>query len=204
MAWACAVGLICSAVLLHIFQVQSMAVRYAIGAGSVYFVGFVLGGWWYARWWNAQMQQTTERPQHASMDDQLEYQQEQEAIGKKFSALDWVGDLGSGLGDDPLSAILAVFVLIGVLLLAGLLLGYLPIIVTDVLAGYLAEIVLEFVIGAVLVRRVLKPRALDGYWAFMLHKTWLWGVFMTVVFGVFGFAVQRAFPDAVTLLQAIR
>jgi hypothetical protein len=204
MAWACAVGLICSAVLLHVFRVQSMALRYAIGAGSVYFLGFVLGGWWYAKWWNAQRQQAAEMPQHASAKDQLAYQQEQEAIGKKFSAFEWVGDLGSGLGEDPLSAILAVFVLIGVVLVAVLLLGYLPLILTDVLAGYLAEIVLEFVIGAVLVRQVLRPRGLDGYWTFMLKKTWVWGLLMMVVFGGLGFAVQRTFPDALTLLQALR
>lgn len=204
MAWACAVGVGSSALLLHVFHLQSMAVRYTLGAGAVYFVGFVWGGWWYARWWNAQRQHAAELPQHASVEDELAYQQEQEAMGKKFSAFDWVGNLGSGLGDDPLSALLAIFVLIGVLLIGVLLAGYLPIIVTDVLAGYLAEIVLEFVIGAVLLRRVLKPRALHGYWAFMLKKTWLWGLFMMGVFGILGYSVQSTFPDALTLLQALR
>lgn len=195
--------------MLHILGIHSMAQRYAIGAGAVYFLGFVVGGWWYARWWNAQRQCASEMPMHATPEDQLKYQQEDEGIRKKFSKFQWMGDgldIGVESGDDPLSALIGIVVLIffGVFILLFLLmfLGYLPYFATDLLAGYLAEILLEFVIGGLLVRRVLLPRSLDSYWRYVVKKTWLYGAFTVTVFGAVGHVIQQLRPDALTLLQA--
>lgn len=203
MGWACAVGLGASALMLHVFQLHSMAVRYTIGAGAVYFLGFVWGGWWYAKWWNGQRQLAVTVPQHASATDQVAYHQGQEAIRKKFSFFDGL-DWGIGGGDDPLSALIAIIVLILGVAFILLFLGYLPLLATDLFAGYMAEIVLEFVIGGLLVRRILKPRPLDDYWSFMVKKTWMAGFLLMLVFGVVGYVVQSANPDAVTLLQLLR
>ena len=200
--WASSVGILTSAVLLRVFNIHSMAVRYSIGAGAVYFLGFVLAGWWYARWWNLRKTEPSkELPAHATVQEQLEYDQEQEKIQKNIEFPDF---LSGASGDDPLSFLLAV---VGILILLVALLffaGYLPMLATDAFAGYLAEVVLEFVIGAFVMRRILKPRSLDDYWRVMIRKTWLAGLLVVVVFGSLGYALQQANPAAKTLLQALR
>lgn len=203
MVWAVSVGFATSAVLLHAGAVHSLALRYTLGAGAVYFLGFVLGGWWYAKWWNARRHFVTEMPQHASTAEVLEYQQTEEAARKKFEWFDWLGDFGS-LGDDPLSAVLAVLMLLGLAIILLLLMGYLPVIATDAFASFLAEVVLEFVIGAIIARRIFKPRVLADYWGIMLRKTWLAGVLLMVVSGAVGYVIQALNPDALTLFQVFR
>lgn len=203
MAWAVSVGFATSAALLHAGAVHSLALRYTLGAGAVYFLGFVLGGWWYAKWWNARRHLTTEMPQHANTAEVLEYQQTEEAARKKWEWFDWVGDFGS-LGDDPLSAVLAVLMLLGLGVILLVLMGYLPVIATDAFASFLAEVVLEFVIGAIIARRVLKPRVLEDYWSIMVRKTWWAGVLLMVVSGAVGYLIQSLNPDALTLFQAFR
>ena len=200
--WVVGVGVLTSATLLHLFNVHSMAVRYAVGAAAVYFLGFVLAGWWYAKWWNlCKAELTKDLPVHATVQEQLDYDQAQEKIRKKMEFPDL---LSGASGDDPLSFLLA---MIGILILLVALLffaGYLPLVATDAFAGYLAEIVLEFVIGGFVMRRVLKPRLLDDYWRIMIGKTWLAGLLVIVVFGSLGFALQQANPKAKTLLQVLR
>nr|WP_315239770.1 hypothetical protein [uncultured Albidiferax sp.] len=198
--WASAIGLCTSAALLHLFHVHSMAVRYAVGAGAVYFVGFVWGGWWYARWWNGRRALGDRLPAHATADEQVAYDQSVDAMRKKLGKFDGLGDFFS-VGDDPLSALLFVIGLIGAAVLLAFFLGYLPVLTADLLAGYLAEIVLEFVIGGLLVRRILRPRQLDQYWRFIVGKTWMLGILLVVVFGAFGAAIQYVNPAAKTLLQ---
>ncbi len=203
MAWAASVGFATSALLLHAGAVHSLALRYTLGAGAVYFIGFVLGGWWYAKWWNARRGLVADMPEHASTTEALEYQQAEDAARKKFEWFDWLGDFGS-LGDDPLSALVAVFMLLGVVVVLALLMGYLPVLATDAFASFLAEVILEFVIGAVIARRVLKPRVLDDYWGITLRKTWLVGLLMMVVCGGAGYGIQRMNPEALTLFQLFR
>ncbi len=179
-----------------------MAIRYALGAASVYFLGFVLAGWWYARWWCSR--KTTflsELPSHATVQEQLDYEQEQDKVRKKMEFPDL---LSGASGDDPFSALLTVIGILVLLVAVLFLAGYLPMIATDAFAGYLAEVVLEFVIGGFVMRRVLKPRPLDDYWQIMLGKTWLAGLLVIVVFGSLGYALQQANPEAKTLLQALR
>ena len=203
-AWIAAIGLTSSLLLLHGFHIHSMAVRYSLGAAAVYFLGFVVGGWWYANWWNDRKATTVrEMPVHASTEEQREYEQEQERIRKKVDGFSWIGDFGVG-GDDVISVFLGIVFLLVFFLLALLLAGYLPMLLTDMMAGYLAEIVLEFVIGAVIYRRVLKPQPVDGYWTFALRKTMLAGVFMVVLFGVFGYGLQQINPQAQTFVQVFR
>lgn len=204
MAWAAAVGLASSAVLLHGVGVHSLAVRYAVGAGAIYFLGFVAGGWVYARWWNRSQEAARAELQHADAVDFLAYGQQEERIRKRFQWGDGV-DLGGGWsGDDPLSAILAVLVLVMLAALALLALGHFPLLATEALAGFLAEVVLEFVIGAVIARRVLKPRSLDDYWVVMLRKTGLAGLALVIAAGFTGWLLQTLQPEAATLFQVFR
>lgn len=202
MLWASAIGLVTSALLLHGLHVHSMAVRYAIGAGSIYFLGFVVGGRIYVQWWNGPRHLTPDFPTHASTEEEVQYDQAIESKRQRLSQFSWAGDLGS-LGDDPLSALLAVIWCITALIALALVAGYLPLMATDLLAGYLAEIVLEFLIGSLLLRRVLKPRPLDDYWGFVVRKTWVAGVFMVLAFAGFGAMVQSINPTAKTVLQAL-
>lgn len=204
MAWAAAVGLASSAVLLHGVGAHSLAVRYAVGAGAIYFLGFVAGGWVYARWWNRSQDAARAALQHADAADFLAYAQQEERIRKRFQWGDGV-DLGGGWsGDDPLSAILAVLVCVMLAALALLALGHFPLLATEALAGFLAEVVLEFVIGAVIARQVLKPRSLDDYWVVMLRKTWLAGLALVIAAGFTGWVLQTLQPEAATLFQVFR
>lgn len=204
MAWAAAVGLASSAVLLHGVGVHSLAARYAVGAGAIYFLGFVAGGWVYARWWNRSQDAARAALQHADAADFLAYAQQEERIRKRFQWGDGV-DLGGGWsGDDPLSAILALLVFVMLAALALLALGHFPLLATEMLAGFLAEVVLEFVIGAVIARQVLKPRSLDDYWVVMLRKTWLAGLALVIAAGFTGWLLQTLQPEAATLFQVFR
>ena len=184
--------------------VHSMAVRYAAGAGAIYFLGFVAGGWVYAHWWNRTMGAARAALQHADTADFLAYSRQEERIRKRFQWGDGL-DLGGGWsGDDPRSAVLVGLVFVLLVALALLALGHLPLLATEMLAGFLAEVVLEFVIGAVIARRVLKPRSLDDYWAVMLRKTWLAGLALVIAAGFTGWLLQTLQPDAATLFQVFR
>jgi hypothetical protein len=200
--WASTIGVVTSAVLLHGLDVHSMAVRYAVGAGAVYFLGFVLGGRIYLQWWNIQHRSSPQFPEHASTAEEVQYDQAIESKRKQLSNFSGWGDLAS-LGDDPLSALLAVIWAIAALIAVVLVAGYLPLMATDLLAGYLAEIILEFLIGSLLLRQVLKPSSLDDYWSLMVRKTWVAGVFIVLVFAGFGAMAQSLNPTAKTLLQAL-
>lgn len=200
--WALVVGLLVDLLLLHGLHVHTMALRYAAGAGAMYFFGFLLGGWWYALWCARRDRRIEAFLQHATPAERADY-----AAGRKKKSeygewLDGLPDLGAM--DDPVSIVLG---LIGLALAAVglfLLASWLPLLAADALAGYLAEIVLEFVIGAAFYRHVAKPRPLDAYWGFMLRRTGLVGLLVIVLAGAAGHVVQGFTPDARTLGQVLR
>lgn len=204
MAWAATVGLASSALLLHVVGVHALAVRYAAGAGAIYFLGFVAGGWVYARWWNQSREAAHAEFHHADVAETLAYLEQEERIRKRFQWGDGLDFGGGWSGDDPLSAILAILFFLVLAALAVLVLGYFPIFATEALAGFLAEVVLEFVIGAVIARRVLKPRSLVDYWVVMLRKTWLAGLVWVVGAGAAGWLLQTLQPEALTVFQVFR
>lgn len=201
MAWALAVGVSSSAALLHLLDVHSLALRYAIGAAAIYFVGFLLGGWVYAKWWNNQRGYSDDLPGHADLNDVIAYQQNEEHLGKKFKKFEWLEPFSFGDGSDPLSVLLGLLWVFAALACVVLFMGYMPILATEVLAGFLAEVVLEFVIGAVIARRVLKPRSLDAYWSVTFKKTWSAG-FLLVCFSLaVGWGLQYLNPEALNIFQ---
>ena len=182
--WVTLVGAVTWWLLRKGFGVEARALRYALSAGSIYFFGFVIGGWMYARWW---VRSHSHDFSHATTGEQIEYDREQEEARKKMP--DW--DMPSfEFGDDPISALLAILALLvfGVVLLY--VLGLAPLMLTEALAAYLAEIVLEFVLGAFLVRRAARPRPLEEYWSFALRRTALPGIAAIVIAAAIGYALQ--------------
>jgi hypothetical protein len=81
---------------------------------------------------------------------------------------------------------------------------YLPLIGVEIFTGYVAEVVLEFVIGASIVQKIMKPRALDDYWTVMVKKTWITGCLLVAAAGGVGFLIQYWKPGAETVFQALR
>lgn len=200
--WVCTVGAVTSWLLLHVFMLHSMGPRYAINASAVYFIGFVLGGRFYLNWWNGSRSVAEHLPEHATPNEQVEYLQAEEKTRKKFRLLESLGDV-SGLGDDPISALIMIIWLICFAFGMLMLLGYAPFFATELLASYMAEIVLEFVIGGLLVRQVLKPRQPDDYWEFIVRRTWIAGIFFVLAFGAIGTLIQHVRPEAKTIVQAL-
>lgn len=81
---------------------------------------------------------------------------------------------------------------------------YLPLLGVEIFTGYVAEVVLEFVIGASIIQTIVKPRALDEYWAVVVKKTWITGSLPVVAAGAAGFLIQHWNPRAETVFQALR
>ena len=81
---------------------------------------------------------------------------------------------------------------------------YLPLLGVEIFTGYVAEVVLEFVIGASIIQRIVKPRALDDYWPVMVKKTWITGCLLVAAAGATGFLIQYWKPGAETVFQALR
>lgn len=201
--WVSVVGAL-STVLLYHAGVHSLSARYALSALAIYGVGFLLGGWVYARWW---AERVADEPVHeATPGEEAGYEQ---ASRSRFEGFDGLGDFGFSGGDDPLSAILGVIGLILLSLAVLYLLGLLPFMLTDVLAGFLAEVVLECVAGAVVVRRMARrygvnPRyGFADYWPHMLSKTIWVGLIFVLAAWVVGWCLHAMSPQAQTLWQAL-
>jgi hypothetical protein len=204
--WSVLVGIASSAVLLHVFQVHSMAVRYALGAAAVYFLGFLGGGWCYAAWWNQLRDRKRPLPTHAAPNEQKSHEELRAQRRKSLSShllLELNGVIG---GLVNLLAHLFTWFLLIALVVASFhyLLRYFPVVAVDTVAGYLADVVLEFVIGASVIQKIMKPRALDEYWPVMIKKTWITGCLLVAAAGVTGFLIQYWKPGAETVFQALR
>lgn len=204
MAWALCVGVSSSAVLLHLFGVHSLALRYAFGAAAIYFVGFLGGGWVYAKLWNKQRGYSNDIPDHAKLEDVIAYQQYEERMAKRFNKFEWLGWASFGDGADPLSVLLALVWVVIALVCLILFMGYIPFLATEFLAGFLAEVVLEFVIGAVIARRVLRPRNINAYWSVTLRGTWVVGVLLVTLSLMLGWGLQYLAPDAINIFQVFK
>jgi hypothetical protein len=195
--WSALVGSASSALLLHVFQVHSMAVRYSVGAAAVYFLGFLGGARFYAASWRQEDKRPL--PAHASLEEQKEYQQiwHSQLVDPYLSFFrGWV-DVLIGLFTGNTVVLLMLGVVYFFLL-------YLPMLGVEVFTGYVAEVVLEFVIGASIVQKIMKPRTLDDYWSVMVKKTWITGCLLVAAAGGVGFLVQTLRPGAETIFQALR
>jgi len=197
--WSALVGSASSALLLHVFQVHSIAVRYCVGAAAVYFLGFLGGARCYAAWWNQKQEHVRPIITHASPEDQKSYRELRAQRWKTF--FNHLFPLPYWLNLPFFDWLIFIALIVGS---AFYLVHYFPIVVVDTAAGYLAEVVLEFVIGASILHQILKPRALDEYWPVMVKRTWITGCLLIAAAGSLGFVIQHWKPGAETIFQALR
>ena len=101
-----------------------------------------------------------------------------EHVRDSFDLSNGFGFLADLLSLEEAAALLivpaALFLLLGGLLLAGLV----PALLMDGIAGLLAEVAVQFVFGALIARRVMRPRAHDAAFLTIVGKTWLIGLLL--------------------------
>jgi ribosome-associated protein len=95
-----------------------------------------------------------------------------------FDLADGFGFVADLLSLDEAAALLLVPALL-CLVFGGLLLaGVVPALLMDGLAGLLAEVAVQFVFGALIARRIMRPKAHDAAFMTIVAKTWLIGVLL--------------------------
>jgi len=212
-AWCLAVGLAASWLLLRVLHVRVPAVRYAMSAVLLYACGLVLG----ARVWLRHFAGSIRAGAglgHADAADQRSHDlaQQQPSLARRGArrvgdGLDWGDLLGSAaewFSFDEAAWLVIIPALI-VLAFGGLMLaGALPVMLADGVAGLLAEISLQFVFGALIARRVLRPRAHDEAFMHIVGKTWLIGLALVVLSAAAGWLLTRVAPNAASIGDLLR
>lgn len=201
--WCIAVGLACNALLLRGFDITVPAVRYAMSAVVMYALGLVVGVQVWLRHFAASVRDDASLgrdPSGAAPPPPSR----SEAAGKSFDWSDILGSAADLLSFEEAGLLLLIpallLLVVGVLLAAGLM----PLVVADGLAGLLAEVAVLFVFGALIARRVMRPRGDDEAFLHILGKTWLIGVLMVATCATFGLALRIWQPGLVSLGQLLR
>jgi hypothetical protein len=218
--WTCFAGLACSALLLHRYAVHSMAIRYAASATAMYFLGWVVGAYACLRWWGAKTPSDANFPQEALPGDAALYHQQ--VIDQRahwFSISRW-WNLGQDDDDDDddevernrsllgrllgwIFQLVIGFVFSIVATLVGLVFGYLPIVVAEALAGFLAVLVVKFVIASRAMVHYSAEPMLSGYWLFAIEKTGPAAVGCIAAAGAAGYWLEVSHPAAADLLDIV-
>ena len=215
--WACVVGFATSALLLHRYSVQSMAIRYMAVAGVMYFLGFVVGAYACLRWWVAMPPSDAHYPAEALPDDAALYREQVVARRDHWLSISRWWHCSHDNDDDTYDSnrsLLGTFfgwlfqLLIGFILsvlatLMGLVFGYLPIVLAEALAGFLAVLLLKFVIGGRALAHYATAPILRGYWQFVLGKTGLAGLACMAVAAGAGYWLEVNNPTATDLIDVI-
>ena len=213
--WACVVGLACSALLLHMYSVHSMAIRYAASAAAMYLLGCVGGAYACLCWWGAKTPSDTNFPLEALPGDAAFYRQQ--VIDERahwFSISRWWNVGNHHDTDERARPILeAIFVwvfqvLVGLIFsilatLVGLIFGYLPLVIAEALAGFLALLVVKFVIGSRAKVHYAAEPMLRGYWQFAIEKTGLVALGCIAAAGAAGYWLEVSHPAATDLFDVI-
>ena len=92
------------------------------------------------------------------------------------------------------------FLLVGGLLLAGVV----PALLMDGVAGVLAEVAVQFVFGALIARRIMRPKAHDAAFMTIVAKTWLIGLVLVLASIGAGWLLAAIDPGAVTVGDLFR
>ena len=209
--WCIAIGVATSWLLLHAFGVRSPAVRYAVSAVIMYALGLVVG----ARIWLVRFSRSVQSepgvlgratPGDVAVFD-ADRQRDERRRASTGNGFDWT-DLVSGaldmLGFDEAAALLIVpaliVALVGVLLAAGML----PALLMDGVAGLLAEVAIQFVFGALIARRVLRPSAHGEAFLTIVARTWLAGIALFVASASFGWLLLKLNPGGASLADLFR
>ena len=211
--WCLAIGLAASWLLLRALHVRVPAVRYAMSALLMYAFGLVLG----ARIWLRHFAGSIRAGAglgHADAADQLAHDREQQQpslarrgsrrVGEGFDWGDLLGSAAEWFSFDEAAWLIIIPALI-VLAFGGLMMaGALPVMLADGIAGLLAEIALQFVFGALIARRVLRPRAHDEAFMHIVGKTWFIGLALVVLSAAAGWLLMRIAPNAASIGDLLR
>ncbi|MEP7101825.1 MAG: hypothetical protein ABI781_15050 [Burkholderiales bacterium] len=211
--WCVAIGMVTSALLLHLMHLRAPAARYAISGVLMYAIGLVVG----TRFWLHRFSRSVrEEPVLGSSDraervgfDAEQRDHERRGIGSKirrtFELGDFFGsvaDLFSGFGELAAWLFVPALVLfaIGILMLLGLA----PMFVADGAAALLAEMAVQFVFGALLVRGVMRPQPHGDAFVHIVGKTWVAGLLLLVASAGAGWLLTRIEPGAVSIGDLFR
>ena len=216
--WCLAVGFATSWVLLHAFHVRSPAVRYAVSAVFMYGLGLVVG----ARIWLVQFSRSVIEDAEvlgpATPGDLAAFDSEQRAIrdrkdrkngkdSRRGEGFDW-GDLIGGALDalnfDEAAALLLIPALIFAAFGLVFASGALPVMLLDGVAGLLAEVAVQFVFGAYIARRVIRPKSHDEAWLGIVGRTWLAGIALVVASAAAGGLLMKLNPGGASLADLWR
>jgi hypothetical protein len=206
--WCLALGLLTSWWLLRVLHLRAPAARYAISAVVMYAFGLVVG----ARYWLGRFSASVREEagvlgradagERASFDAaQRTASRERERIGKKF---EWGFDLLDLGGLDELAGLLLIPALVMLVLGVLMLTGTLPVILADGVAGLLAEMALQFVFSALLVRGALRPGQRDDPFLHIVGKTWIAGLLLVVASAGAGALLTRLEPGAASVGDLFR
>jgi hypothetical protein len=210
-AWCIALGFAASWILLHGFGLRQPAARYGIAAIVMYSLGLVVG----TRIWLVHFSRSVReargllgraRPEDVAAFEREKQAREQrgERAGNSFDLADGFGSIVDLLSLDEAAALLIVpallFLLFGGLLLAGVV----PALLMDGVAGLLAEVAVQFVFGALIARRIMRPKAHDAAFMTIVARTWLIGLVLVVSSLAAGWLLAAINPGGATVADLFR
>lgn len=209
--WCVIVGFATSWLLLHAFGLRTPAPRYGIAAIVMYSLGLVVG----ARIWLVQFSQMAQSKHAlfgpavpadiAAFDrDELERSQHGTRRAGRFNWGDMFGSFADGLSFDDAAGLLIVPAVIVAIAGALLVTGVVPALFLDGVTGLLAEVALQFVFGALIARRVLRPQAHDAAFLTIVGKTWLAGLLFFAASLALGWALAAINPGGATIADLLR
>jgi hypothetical protein len=210
-AWCVGLGFATSWVLLHGFGLRQPAARYGIAALVMYALGLVCGARvWLVRFTRSVRAEPGVLGRAAPEDvavlaaEKRARERHRERVGDSFDLSNGFGFLADLLSLEEAAALLivpaALFLLLGGLLLAGLV----PALLMDGIAGLLAEVAVQFVFGALIARRVMRPRAHDAAFLTIVGRTWLIGVVLVAASVGAGWLLATVNPAGATIADLFR
>ena len=210
-AWCVALGFASSWILLHGFGLRLPAARYGIAAVVMYGLGLVVGTRiWLVRF-SRSVREEPGRLGRAGPADAATLAAEKRARERRgerargsFDLADGFGYVADLLSLDEAAALLIVpallFLLVGFLLLGGMV----PVLLMDGVAGLLAEVAVQFVFGALIARRIMRPKSHDAAFMTIVARTWLIGLLLVVASVGAGWLLQTFAPGAASLGDLFR
>ena len=203
--WCLLVGFVTSTILLRGFGMTHPATRYGVAAAVMYGLGLVLG----LRFWLLSFAQSALADEASGRAAGVPGRPGAPAPASRpersrtESRWDWLDVLNVfELGEAAfLLVIPAVVVALGALLFS--LVGA-PLLLADGLAGILAEVAVQFVLGALIARRVLRPRDPGDALLSIVGRTWVIGLLLVLASTTFGLTLRWLYPGAVALADVWR
>jgi hypothetical protein len=199
-AWVFLTGWLFNWLLLYVLGMSSPLWRWPCSMALTYVVGFMGGCYIYLQWRKAS---TTDVIVRATEDEKLAYEQAEKSQQDLINSASNLMSLGqlSELFPPLLIIFLPILVILVVFLVAAS-----PFLATEAFGGFMAEILLEFALGAAFMRHLLRPRPrpLGELPTSLLKKTWWLGAILVTFAMAMGYTAFVNYPDAVTLGQLIQ